>query len=114
MTPPDHAQGIDGGAEDELERHEAHVNEIPHFLVGEIAGDDAIGLGRIGEGGVPGRGADHEHFVGAGESHGSGFDADDAVGACALGIGADAFEGEVARAVEDVGEFLDFTAGQAT
>ena len=107
----DEAQGVDGGAQHELQRGHAHGGEVPGFLGGQVAGDqsspDAGSLcGRRQGWMVAGR-ADHHHFVYALERQHTGLNADDAVGAVLGAVGDDALQGDVAGLVEDVGELFD-------
>src|SRR5262249_11308722 len=108
----DEADGVDGDAQEELDGEVAHLGEVPHLFVGEVAGGGgAVVLG--GQGGVARGGADHHHFLHALGGDDGGFDAGDGAGARGACLGGDGFEGEVACGVEDVGELRDLAALQA-
>ena len=60
------------------------------------------------EAGVEGSGAGHHHLMGTGPALDRGSNADDRIGSAPARLTDCAVEGGVARAIEDVAEFLDF------
>ena len=83
------------------------MDEIPHFLAGEVAGGGSLAVFRSIEIGVT-RGSEHDHLLQPLELHDVGLYANDTVCALCFGFFLDSLEREVAGVIEDVAVLFDF------